>query len=204
MPRRTKQEADETREALLDAAEQVFLARGVTRASLDEVARAAGCTRGAVHWHFRDKLGLFLALDERLILIQDEMKQRLRQHGDLAPLKAVSIAITSALEDLENNPSQCRLLTIMLHRCEYVAEMEPALERRRTANAKFRADLRHCFQLAADRSELASGWSPDRAALLLHVLLSGFIQEWLRGNSGFSLSGEVSDAVRDFLACTTA
>ena len=42
MVRRTKDEALATREALLDAAEQVFRACGVTRATLGDVASARG------------------------------------------------------------------------------------------------------------------------------------------------------------------
>ena len=52
MARRTKQDAQATREALLDAAEHVFEQRGVARTSLNHIAEAAGLTRGAVYWHF--------------------------------------------------------------------------------------------------------------------------------------------------------
>ena len=49
MARKTKLEALETRERLLDAGEVVFRQRGVTRTSLAEIAAAAGVTRGAVY-----------------------------------------------------------------------------------------------------------------------------------------------------------
>ena len=68
MPRRTKQEAQQTRHALLDAAELVFERRGVAGTSLQEVAAAAGLTRGAVYWHFRDKADLFNAMMDRAVL----------------------------------------------------------------------------------------------------------------------------------------
>ena len=42
MARRTKEDADATRNALLDAAELVFYEKGVARASLSEIAQAAG------------------------------------------------------------------------------------------------------------------------------------------------------------------
>ncbi|PHK95572.1 TetR family transcriptional regulator [Pseudoroseomonas rhizosphaerae] len=203
MARRTKQEADETREALLDAAEQVFLDRGVARASLDEVARVAGCTRGAVHWHFRDKLGLFLALDERLVLLQDEVKDRLCIEED-GSLQSMACAITAAMKDFEENPRRRRLLTIMLQRCEYVAEMAPALQRRRQADTEIRETLRRRFQEVAERGDLSPAWPPERAALFLYALISGLLHEWLRGEADFTLSGEVSDAIRSFLDCVAA
>jgi len=62
MARKTKLEALETRERLLDAGEVVFRQRGVTRTSLAEIAAAAGVTRGAVYWHFKDKAALFHAM----------------------------------------------------------------------------------------------------------------------------------------------
>jgi len=48
MARRTKAEAAATREALIDAAEEMFMEHGVARTSLEQIARHAGMTRGAV------------------------------------------------------------------------------------------------------------------------------------------------------------
>ncbi len=54
-----------TRDHLLDAAAQVLAERGFQGASLDEVAAAAGFTKGAVYSNFKNKEDLFLALLER-------------------------------------------------------------------------------------------------------------------------------------------
>ncbi len=54
-----------TRARLLDAAEKVFAAKGLS-VSLEEIADAAGYTRGAVYYHFADKEDMFVAvLEER-------------------------------------------------------------------------------------------------------------------------------------------
>ena len=55
MVRKTKEEAQETRNAILDAAERVFQERGVSHTSLAEFATAAGVTRGAIYWDFANK-----------------------------------------------------------------------------------------------------------------------------------------------------
>jgi AcrR family transcriptional regulator len=51
-----------TRKHLLDAAAMVFARQGFHGASLDEVAKTAGFTKGAVYSNFKNKEDLFLAL----------------------------------------------------------------------------------------------------------------------------------------------
>jgi AcrR family transcriptional regulator len=55
----------QTRAALLDAAERLWAERGIRGASLDEIAAAAGMTKGAVYSNFAGKSDLVLALLER-------------------------------------------------------------------------------------------------------------------------------------------
>lgn len=56
---------EQTRAYLLDAAEAVFAARGFHEASLDEIAEAAGFTKGALYSNFGSKADLFLAVVDR-------------------------------------------------------------------------------------------------------------------------------------------
>ncbi|WP_280312938.1 TetR/AcrR family transcriptional regulator [Nocardia abscessus] len=56
---------EHTRSLLVDAAEQVFAEKGFTLASLDDIARAAGYTKGAIYKHFSTKEELFLAVSDR-------------------------------------------------------------------------------------------------------------------------------------------
>ena len=56
---------EHTRSLLLDAAEEVFAEKGFTPATLDDIARAAGYTKGAIYKHFGAKEDLFLAVSDR-------------------------------------------------------------------------------------------------------------------------------------------
>ena len=67
MARKTKQEAEITRNAILNAAIQVLLTRGIARTHLDDIAREAGLTRGAIYWHFANKADLLNTLWKDLI-----------------------------------------------------------------------------------------------------------------------------------------
>ena len=56
---------EHTRSLLLDAAEEVFAEKGFTTATLDDIAYAAGYTKGAIYKHFAAKEDLFLAVSDR-------------------------------------------------------------------------------------------------------------------------------------------
>jgi AcrR family transcriptional regulator len=60
-------EKKSSRERLLEAAAKVFAARGYQAASVDEIAAAAGLSKGAVYWNFSSKDELFHALLEERI-----------------------------------------------------------------------------------------------------------------------------------------
>jgi len=63
MPRLAKQKrAELTRRDLLDAAREVFTARGFSDASMEEIAERAGVTRGPLYHYFDDKQDLFRAV----------------------------------------------------------------------------------------------------------------------------------------------
>jgi AcrR family transcriptional regulator len=63
-PRRSRREErkEETRAELIVAAARVFAERGFNRTSLQDIAREAGYSTGAIYWHFSGKDDLFLAV----------------------------------------------------------------------------------------------------------------------------------------------
>jgi len=50
MARKTKEEAEKTRQLLLDCALTVFLRKGYSATTLNDIAEEANLTRGAVYW----------------------------------------------------------------------------------------------------------------------------------------------------------
>jgi len=62
--RRTKADAAKTRENLLNAGLRVFRQKGYSATRLEDIAQEAGLTRGAIYWHFGNKLELYRALVE--------------------------------------------------------------------------------------------------------------------------------------------
>ena len=67
MARKTKEEAQKTRDQILDAAEHVFYRKGYTLTTMADIAEAAQLSRGAVYGHYKGKLEVATAMAERVI-----------------------------------------------------------------------------------------------------------------------------------------
>lgn len=63
-PRRRRMPAEERREALLEAALEVFAARGYHGSSIDDIAQAAGVSKALIYEHFESKKDLHASLLE--------------------------------------------------------------------------------------------------------------------------------------------
>lgn len=66
MPRASAAAAAQTAQDVLSAASDLFATHGFAAVSIDDVARNAGVTRGAVYHHYRSKRGLFTAAAAQL------------------------------------------------------------------------------------------------------------------------------------------
>ena len=64
--RRSKADAEITRSKILDAAADIFAKQGISRTRLEDIAKLAGVTRGAIYWHFSDKDTLIVAMIDRV------------------------------------------------------------------------------------------------------------------------------------------
>ena len=84
MSRRDERKED-TRAELVEAAARVFARRGFHGASVDQIAREAGYSTGAIYWHFAGKDDLFLAVYEAYTArrVQEWGEVQARADGDL-------------------------------------------------------------------------------------------------------------------------
>jgi AcrR family transcriptional regulator len=60
--RKTKEEAEITKQKIMDAALQLFKNKGFDATSLQDIAKVTGMTRGAIYWHFKNKLDILATL----------------------------------------------------------------------------------------------------------------------------------------------
>ncbi len=200
MARRTKIEALETRERLLDAAEAVFRQRGVTRTSLAEIATAAGVTRGAVYWHFKDKAALFNAMCDRATLPLDALFERAEETASADPLATLRALCVGALQRLAADPRTQAVFEIIFHKTELVDELAGFAtsheDERCRCLIKIEAIIRRC----AEVGELPSDIDAALAAQSLNAFVVGIMHEWVLDPSAYDLASAAPALIDAFLA----
>jgi TetR/AcrR family acrAB operon transcriptional repressor len=70
MVRKTKEEKENTRLQILQAALDCFYEKGFSKTSFDDIAAKIGMTKGAVYWHFKDKSDLLVELIKQRLEIK--------------------------------------------------------------------------------------------------------------------------------------
>jgi len=71
-----QQRSEDTRKAIIEAAEELFTQQGYLSAGVAEICKAAGVSKGAFYHHFETKQAVFMQLlEDRLTIINQAMQQ---------------------------------------------------------------------------------------------------------------------------------
>lgn len=199
MVRRTKEEAQETRARILDTAEQVFITKGVSRSSLDDIAEAAGVTRGAIYWHFKNKADLFDALMQRIKLPMEEMVARASDSDINDPLASVRNCALTVLERVTSDAQTRRMAEISRYKVEYADEMEPLRARHIECRTESLKHIEQGLRNAKKKNLLAPTVNPRLAAIGLHALVDGLIMNWVLDSKYLSLAKAAKPLIDGYL-----
>jgi TetR/AcrR family transcriptional regulator, acrAB operon repressor len=198
MVRKTKEEAAVTREQVLDAAERVFCDHGLSRASLAEVAAAAGVTRGAIYWHFRDKSDLLAALCARAAMPLEATVARIKQSLQDDPLGCLRAIGIEALTRLATDRRSRALYEILSNRGDLTDEFTPIGARANQERCECVANVEGLVQDAIRVGQLPADTDPGQAAHALHAYLGGVMREWVDDPAAYDLA-EAAPALIDMV-----
>ncbi len=181
--RRKKEDAEQTRQTVLDAAEELFLVNGVSRTSLEMIAKKGGFTRGAVYWHFEDKAHLVHAMLNRIRIPLDEVTQQLSVEGEGDCLVRLYDLCVECMEKFIRPGRERRVMTIIMHRCEFTQELHDVEQREKALTREFVTIVERLFD--SQHQRLHSGVTPRAASLQLHSVFNGTLAAILRDESIF-------------------
>jgi len=192
MARKTKAEAERTRHRIVACTRRVFSRAGVTNTSLEEIAREAGVTRGAVYWHFKDKADLF-----RAVRAETGRLFRIDRTGPGDALQRLEAGLLDAVARLEAEPEARAAFEVMLWKCEYVGEFSAVRDDLMQSGADFVADARQLFVEAKASGLVPSGLDPTLAATELICFFTGLVKLWLADTAGRLLRPHATAAIAE-------
>ncbi|CAI8738294.1 DNA-binding transcriptional repressor AcrR [Pseudomonas sp. IT-P253] len=187
MARRTKEEAQETRSQILEAAEKAFFERGVARTTLADIATLAGVTRGAIYWHFSNKADLVQAMLDTLHEPLEEMARASESEAELDPLGCMRKLLIHLFHQVALDPKTRRINEIFFHKCEFTDEMCDLRQQRVVASLDCNVRIGLALRNAVTRGQLPENLDTERAAISLHAYIDGILYQWLLVPDSFHL-----------------
>ncbi len=171
---------NDTRERILLHASRVFARKGYQQARLDEIAREAGLTKGAIYWHFRNKSDLFCSLLEARLQrntapLSAELSEVLQMNDDDSRRLALTQVLKATLSRFRSDADWPRLFLEFLSqsRDPEVAERVRGLY----ANGRrIASEVVNTMKAAGLADE---GISTEMLSLFWCALIDGLMMAWV-------------------------
>lgn len=199
MARKTKRQAQETKQQIIDAALRLFTVQGVSATSLSDIAAAAGVTRGAIYWHFKNKVDLFTEACELTDLKIESLEIEYQSKYPDDPLFVLRELLIYILTSIVEDPKHNALLEIYFHKCEFVGEMTPIVEIRRELCAADHSRIEQSLSRCIEKKQLPMDLNLRRAAIMLRAMMTGLAENWLFSPESFSIKDESQYLVDSFI-----
>jgi TetR/AcrR family transcriptional regulator, acrAB operon repressor len=195
MARKTKQQALETRQHILDVAMRLFSQQGVSSTSLAQIAQAAGVTRGAIYWHFKNKSDLFSEIWELSESSITDLETEYRAKFPDDPLSVLREILVHVLEAIVLKERRRLMMEIIFHKCEFVGEMAIVQQAQRSLCVESYDRIEQTLNQCIQAQMLPANLLTRRTAILMRSYISGLMENWLFAPQSFDLKQEARSYV---------
>ncbi len=194
MARKTREEAQATREGILDAALACFHANGVAGTTLAAIGERAGYTRGAVYWHFRNKTEVLEAVIDRERIPFIERLRRTTSPQRNTPIPDLRSALLVSFAEVESDACLRCMMEIML-RNDLSAESQAMQQRQPESSREELEIFAGAFARAHELGQLRDHVDVATAARTLHTSLMGVLYSAMLEPTLFDLCREGAETL---------
>jgi TetR/AcrR family transcriptional regulator, acrAB operon repressor len=196
--RRTKEEAAETRKALLDAALKVFSKQGYAATKLEDIAQHAGVTRGAIYWHFGSKAELYNALVSETWKHIDQMIDRAVEEGGTA-IEIIRRIMVGWITSFETDHELRAVTELAWFKTENVPELQEAYAFKAEGVREGIAATVEGLEYGIAAGEIRADLDPWDIARAIIAYQNGVVLIWLLDPTAFSLKERAADLADVFI-----
>ena len=192
--RKTKEDAQLTKDAILDAALDMISSKGLSYVTMADIADAAKVSRGAVYGHYKGKVEVALAMCMRAV----EEVQPLDKRADETCLQYLYRLGLHQLH-LAVDPSDIQRVLFILY--TKIDDEEPLMALRREWEMAYLGQVHYWLLEAIRQKELPADLNHEFAATYLQALLDGIFcmvywyshgdnKQWAQGEALFQIGFE--------------
>jgi AcrR family transcriptional regulator len=176
--RRSNQERrEQSIEQVLAAALEQFVTRGYHSTSIDDIARAAGLTKGAVYFYFKGKSALLLELLSQSSVLYTTIFREMQDSGEGAAQQLEMFVEWAARVGTQNSELLLLPILMSLEFNDRDAEVEQALDR---LYDRYHDEMERVVVLGQETGEFNDSLSPREEAAVLVAFTDGMLLEWIR------------------------
>ena len=190
--RRSNQERrEQSIEQVLESALKLFVSRGYAATSIDDIARKAGLTKGAVYFYFKGKSALLLELISHSAALYEGIFSRMRASSASAAGQLELFVDWAAEIGAQNN----ELLLLPVLMSMEIGSRDDAVEKAlNRLYDSYHEEMERVIKQGQGSGEFAVDIFPREQAAILVALTDGMLFEWFRRRKKLSGSQLIQSA----------
>ncbi|GAB4184510.1 MAG: TetR family transcriptional regulator [Calditrichia bacterium] len=193
----TKEKSEYTRKHIMQIALRMFADKGFSTCRLEDIAHAAGVTRGAIYWHFKNKTDLFMQIFTEKIKELFGIIFPIAYH-DIPPIEKIRMILKTIVEKLSNDPDM-RAIALLQYNIEWTREIHQKLmEALKNLNVDEVKPLVKIIEEAKESGEISTIRDTMTLVHLIRIFIHGMAHIILDEFEKISVK-EINSAIDEFV-----
>lgn len=197
--KKTKQKAIETKNIIFDSALKVFEKKGYSSTTLEDIAKEAGISRGAIYWNFKNKQDLYVCLLKEYF--NDNFYENLKYNdqSNKDPVAAIREYMYSYFKILINNEETRKYMEILRYKTEVKTDIGEVLKVEQEIDLKIKEELSKLIRLGIEAGKIRNDISENVISMSALSYLNGIEDSWLINPEAFALEAYLDNLIDIFI-----
>lgn len=197
--RRTKEDAEVTKRNLLDAGLIVFSQKGYAATRVEDIAKQANVTTGAIYHHFEGKSDLYSALVDLNSAKANQLAEQILQEGG-TPATILRHLLVRLFQFAEEDEEYRAVVELSINMTGFAPELDEITEQILEGRRQLAQFLSNLIREGIKAGEFRHDVSPEDAALALVGFMNGMGLIWVQDPEHFSIKERAENLVDSFLS----
>ena len=178
--RRTKEDAEQTRQAILESAMDIFYEKGYSKTTFDEIAKRINLTKGAVYWYFRNKPDIVAALINDFVQKHIKRLEEFRAGKKEEDLNVLADMMLLAYHHMKKNPLEYKFIFFITCQMEWseaiLVKIRPLVEQTSEISRKLMTDT--LLKLKKNK-KIKDDTDVEKITEILQAMWMGMLENYL-------------------------